>query len=742
MAKKKQKKTKILPWEDLSALSKAKRTTLPDTAKSADQLHDPGISGKKLLIQICAVSVFATAVFFLSLFGKFVFMDHLLIGPFESVSAQPGFLIQNLFGSILSPFGQSWLKTTFALDISSFGHIPLWYHAVNIVIQVLTCVYFYLLVFRLARLWGPSNQRDQFPYNLALSASLLLACHPLVAESVAYISGRAGVLTACNLFLTLNLFLFGLFARTTSYRVSAYIACFFTLYMGIASSPEGLAIPIMMFLLIFLVKPATTSFSEWFDEKAGEMTVTAMLSIALPFLARLPFSNIFNNNLYMPPLSYSLYLASQFKGLLLYYARTAIFPIGLSVEPSPFVAQSWYDPGTVCGIIFLGALIYLTYLMKDKKFIAFSLALIIVGFLPSLLVVRDEYGADRRIYVSIAGVAILVGYWLAKVWQEKKTLALTTGAALILVLTGLIVWREVTLLSDKRLWLGTIATNADSTRARTMLTLTEMNASQPVRFEKDVLNLLKDDPTCQPAYLLSGQIALDRNDWQMAKKQFSKALSLAETQQLSAYPKYQAKLGLTEALIGLKDYAAANKLCYELIGFDRKSPKANLLMGKTLIALKQPAYALSYLDIAYEQDRSFKYLEPMDRACLDTGTARYVRAAYHSSKLTSQVTPSFGMSLIFAQSALELGHADQCAAEMEKVLKNPSKYVLTPADKAKVLYLYSLAETALGKTVRGDELKKQALKTDAKVADDLRITMIDEAPEKIPEKGASHKDRR
>jgi protein O-mannosyl-transferase len=736
MTKKKHKKPKVLPWEDLSALSKTKRTSLPETAKTAEQLHDPGISVKRLLIESTCVALFATAVFFLSLFGKFVFLDNVLTGPFQSVAAQDGFFTENLLGSIISPFGQSWLKATYALDLSSFGPVPFWYHAVNVILHALTCVYFYLLVFQLGRLWIHDGDRSKLPYNIALAASLLLACHPMVVESVAYISGRAGVLTACNLFLTLNLFLLGLFARRTAYMAVAYVACFFTLCMGITSSPEGLAIPFMMFALVFMVKPATTSFSDWFDEKAGEMTVTGLLSLALPFLAKLPFSNIFNNNLYMPPLSGSMYLASQFKGLITYYLLHAILPVGLSVEPTPFIAQSWSDLGTIFGIISLAALLFLTYVFRDKKFIAFSLVLFIAGFLPSLLVIRDEYGADRRFYVSIAGLAILAGYWLARTWQEKKPLALTTGIVAILAFSGLSIWREVAWLTDKRLWLGTLVTNAhpEDIRARIMLSLTQVREGKPAQLvEKDARDVLKDDPNCQPAYLLLGQAALDKRDWHEAKKTFTKALDLAQTQKLSAFPKYQAKLGLAEALVELKEYKEANKLCYEIIAFDHKAPEGNYLMGRSYLGLNQPGYALHFLETAYEQNRNFKYMEPMNLACLETGQAKYVKAAYHSSQLLSRVRPTVAISLIYAQAALELGHPGQCASEMSKVLKNTRQYNLSASDKAKVLYLLSQSASALGKTDEAKELEKRAFKADPKAPEELHIMMIQDDSEKTDE---------
>src|SRR5262249_8579943 len=163
---------------------------------------------------------------------------------------------------------------------------------------------------------------------------------------------------------------------------------------------------------------------------------------------------------------------------------------------------------------------------------------------------------------------------------------------------------------------------------------------------------------------------------------------------------------------------------------DRKAPEANFLMGRSLLGLKQPLNALTYLEVAYSQDKSFKYMEPMDRACLETGTAKFVRAAYKSSGLISKIRPSVGISLIYAQAPLELGYPDECSAEMSRVLSNPKQFILNPSDRAKVLYLLSQAESALGKTEHAKDLEKQAFKSDPKAPEELRIMMIQQDSEK------------
>jgi tetratricopeptide (TPR) repeat protein len=726
MVKKKKKGWKVLPWEDLAAFSRTRATSIPETALTAEQVRVAAVSSKKLLIQLSIVAMVVVLVYIPSLAGRFLFMDEFLMGAFQGQTKQPNFWNDVFSGIVLNPLSQAWLKTTFALDLASFARAPFWYHAINVSLHALTCVYFYILVFQLGRRWLPYEEKKTLAYDIALLSSLLLACHPLLNESVAYISGRAGVLTACNVFLGLNLLIFGLFAKRRGRAALCYLGCFLTLLMAVQSSPEGLAAPGIMFVLILLIRPETMSFYDWFDETAAQMSISAILAIALPFTARLPFSNPFDNNVAAAPLSLSIYLASQFKGFLCYYLRCAIVPIGLSILPTAFIAASWYDPGTIGGIIAFAALCYLAYWTKERKFICFALCMLIAGFVPSLLIQRFEYGADRRFYIPVAALCLLLGYWLAKKLSVKRKETLVDVAIILITLAGLSFWRETNWYDRRALLLSTIKTNPESNEARGLFALLELEGKdEKPKAEKDALQIVKGDPDCIPAVLVLGKVALVKHNWAEAKKHFTKALTLVTQRKAAPNFGWLARLGLAEALVNLKDYNEAHKELMWLVSLDPSSSQPNLLLGKTLVKLHQPILALHYLNRGYEIDpNNADYVEPLNQACAESGNPKLIKKAYHAAGIASKMFPTVNYSLIFAQAALETGHADECAAEIDKMSKDPKKYVLEPEDKARALYLYSLAAKEVGNEKLAARLKRQALIYDPNVADEIKITMV------------------
>jgi tetratricopeptide (TPR) repeat protein len=719
------KRRRILPWEDLAAFSRARQTSIPDKALTPEQIQVVRVSGKKLLIQLTIVALAALLIYVPSLFSRFVFMDHYLLGPFSGQTMEPNFWKDTFFGITLNPLSQAWLKASFAMEVGAFERSPFWFHAVSVSLHIFTCVYFYLLVFQLGRRWLPYEEKQSQPYTIALISSLLLCCHPLLSESVAYIAGRAGVLTACNLFLSLNLLLVGVFAKHWQSALLAYLGCFLAVLMGVQSSPEGIIIPAVMFVLLLLARPDAISFYEWFDETAAHLSVTAILALALPFAARLPFSNPFGNVISMAPLTTSLYVASQFKGLVLYYLRCIVAPFGLSVLPVPFIASGWSELGTIFGVIVYAALCYLTYWWRANKYVCFSMALVVLGFLPSLLVQRFEYGADRRFYISVAGFCLLAGYGLARQLPVRKIPVLAATSVLIVTLTGFTIWREVSWLSDQALWRGTITTNSSEADPRGMLALWAIDSKQKENAEKEATVAIKQDSNCVPALLVLGETSAQKEKWIDSRKLFSQALDLVTHRSLSQYFGFRARLGLAKALIKLNDYKEAHKILLFVLASDPTSADGNLLMGKSLLAMHQPIYALHYLQRGYTKDpNNADYLEPLNQAFVESGDARLIKKAYRPSGIAAKMFPSVQHSLIFAQAALELGNAPECIEEIQKMSKESKKYTLGPKEKAKAIYLYSLAIKELGGTREAEIMKKQALSFDPNVESEMMVTIV------------------
>lgn len=106
---------------------------------------------------------------------------------------------------------------TFAIEYSIWGFKPSNSHFVNVLLFALTC----LMLFRFLRLFFSS-----WPPWFPLIITLLFAAHPLHTESVANLKGRAEIMGALFMFLSLWLMLKWMMTRKTSLVVYSVIAFF------------------------------------------------------------------------------------------------------------------------------------------------------------------------------------------------------------------------------------------------------------------------------------------------------------------------------------------------------------------------------------------------------------------------------------------------------------------------------------------------------------------------------------
>ncbi len=108
--------------------------------------------------------------------------------------------------------------------------------------------------------------------------------HPLATGSVAYVSGREGVLGAANYFLALNFFLYGFFAERIVLAMVAYGLFFLFTAIGILSNPQCLTLPFFAAGLIFLLKTPDVSVKEWLLERGAEIIALLFVGICSCYL--------------------------------------------------------------------------------------------------------------------------------------------------------------------------------------------------------------------------------------------------------------------------------------------------------------------------------------------------------------------------------------------------------------------------------------------------------------------------
>jgi tetratricopeptide (TPR) repeat protein len=697
MTKDKPKKPKTVPWTDLATAGKGRSSQIPGVARTAQEVHEVPVTGKTILIHLAILAAVTILAYMPSFWGEFVFTDAYLINSFQDKVADPTFWTNLIASSVVSPLSQGWLKTGFATDISTFHYGAFWYHAVNVALQIMGVSYFYVLVFRLARHFRNQDLSDRLPYYQSFFTALLFACHPLLVESVAYISGRSGVLVGCNCFLALGLFLFGYWSLETRNAIIANVGAIAATLMAVASSPDGLAIPFAIVALGLLLKPKDKNWLDWFDENGAETIIWGLFAIALPLTAKLPFKLEFSNTFGMPPLPATEYLASQFKGFATYYLRTALVPFGLSVDPPYFVANGWVDPGTICGIVVFIGLLYAIYANRTKFSISFPLALVIAGFIPSILVIRKEIYSDSHFYISVAGVCMLIGWLLVRRIETPSIKAYLPSALICTLLFGLTVWRGFDWQTSSNLWQSTARVDGTDVRAQAMLAAVSLEKGDTAKAKETAQKILEKHPDNQLANLVLADCYLAESQYGKAKSQFTTARKLVQDQNLGDYEQLLTLDGLAETLVDNKDYLEAQRVLALLVVQEPGSIKTNLLLGKALIGAGQPLLALRYLNIGFKLDPlNASYLQPITEACLATGVPSLAGSAYGAARRGMKIIPTPDFGLLYARSALSISHFGEALQVLDSMLGDKNQNKVEPPIKAQALYLKSIALKELG----------------------------------------------
>src|SRR6516162_6720903 len=186
MAKGKSKRSKIVTGVEISNLSKARPTRIPQAKVVDSEVVSDPINFKKIALHIGIVLAIVLVAYGNSAIGQFVFQDNYIQEVLKSKITSDNFWTELYLKAAAMPLTQPWLIASFALDFQSFALQPVWYHLVNIVLQAASCVYFYCLVFFIARRVSKSEALNNLTYEIPFLASALLACHPLAAESVAH----------------------------------------------------------------------------------------------------------------------------------------------------------------------------------------------------------------------------------------------------------------------------------------------------------------------------------------------------------------------------------------------------------------------------------------------------------------------------------------------------------------------------------------------------------------------------
>ncbi len=445
---------------------------------------------------------------------------------------------------------------------------PFLFHLTNIGWHLAAAV---LLFFFLARIGAPQL--------VQAAAPILFVLHPMHTEAVAYISGRADMMSA-------TFILAALLCATAEpkggkrWLALAFSGIFFAL--GLCCKESTTIYPILLAVVILLrptVEGAAPGRAEW---EARSLPLGLAIAILAGYGA-----------LRMTVLKFSEGGDSAASGLgqrlvetcqaFAFYIKTLFLPTGLHMEQTLAGVPAWT---AVFGVVFILGVVAAAVVAyrKGQPRITLGLCWFLAAWFPiSGIFPLNAPMAEHWMYVPMAGFwwALLELLLLLSQRLSMRPLVPAVATLLALVFLYQTVERNRDWQSNEAIFRSTLAANPDSLRAHANLALTyeylDPNLPGARRHYEELLAIYDrqragaQNPTYGgdeiDARLSLGAILLKGQHYREAYEIYGSLMPLA--QQESLRPKAaRAAFGLGESLIGLGEFGRASQVFRQALQLD------------------------------------------------------------------------------------------------------------------------------------------------------------------------------
>jgi tetratricopeptide (TPR) repeat protein len=357
------------------------------------------------------------------------------------------------------------LVTTYALNYAVSGNDPWSYHALNLLIHLVTAWMVFLLV--RDHLWWPESRRGpdgsaRFP---AAAAALFFALAPLNNQAVNYMWARSALLCTAlyvgaflalmnrRLFAAVLLHTLALLTKAIALTMPAMFVAYDYLYRDRERHPDlrswlrdwkDLVPPLLPFVLVnvaYLVA-RHLMLPEWMDEALHQKWVTPWI-----------------------------WMMSQWSAML-HYAHTFVWPAVLSVDHDFPYAMAFAEPRAWGALVVIAAWVGAAlYASRRFPHVAFATVWFFVTLAPeSTIAPLAEVINDHRPYIaSSLGLSVLLAWLLerASLYAGKRRFEAFTAAVLVLCLGAAVVGHGRTndWATSDGLWDATVRSSPNNGRA-------------------------------------------------------------------------------------------------------------------------------------------------------------------------------------------------------------------------------------------------------------------------------------
>jgi len=599
------------------------------------------------------------------------------------------------------------------------------YHAVNIIIHILSAFFLYLTILNL---FSSPNLKDKYDGNehfIALLAAVLWAVNPIQTQAVTYIVQRMAILATTFYILGIYFFIKARLSDSLSNRIFFIAGCILSFLLAIGSKENAAMLPLALILveIIFfqdLDTQKTRHLFLWVSAATGLLVVL----IGIFFFMKgepLFFLKGYANR----PFSFTERLMTEPR-IVIYYISQIFYPVPdrLSIEHDVIVSPSLFEPLSTLPAILIIFLLVGTgfHFIRKRPIIAFAILFFFLNHIIESTVLPLELMFEHRNYlpslflffpVSI-GIKKLIDYYRVK----KLSMYIILVSFVTILLTGLGIGtyiRNMAWATERSLWEDAMRKAPGSARPLTNLAWQISQGSDlrtgkyelALKLYEKSLPLQKSKKLIHPTILNSmAGIYFQKGNSQKAADLLKKALDIDSNYTKSRYDLIQIMITR-----GKLDEASEHA---NILVSKRNAHEGHLnIKGFILLKQKKSNEAIKYFQKSLRLAPNFKTTLMYMGAALSL-SGEYSRADWFFRR-ANKIPPESIMPLFcLIENSIKAGNVKNAERYTERLLDSFS--IIAVKDQLKRLS-YDNLEVPVSRKLLAEMISKELMKRSKEISE-------------------------
>ena len=397
-----------------------KRRSKPRTKPPVPPQKSSALAGARLDLLIYLLLLLATFAVYAQV-RDFDFLNYDdTVYVTENLHVRQGLSVPGLEWALTSGETGNWHPLTWVshmLDSEFFGLDSGWHHLHNVLLHALAAILLCIFL-----------QRATATRWRSALAAFLFALHPLHVQSVAWVSERKDVLSACFWFLTLWQYV----RYTQRPGTGRYLAVALSFCLGLMAKPMVVTLPFVLLLLDYWPLARLRERGRKAVWEKVPLVVLAGAGSAVTYVTQ-------KGSGFVNPLPFETRLVNAIHSCALYILE-AFWPARLAVfypYPHDFALLPLLIEGVLLAVVTAGVIV----LRRRAPYLLVGWGWFVVTLSPviGLVQVGAQAHADRYMYIPMVGLLVMLIWGAAEILEElrAKTLAIPLAAVACLVSAAL-----------------------------------------------------------------------------------------------------------------------------------------------------------------------------------------------------------------------------------------------------------------------------------------------------------------